>query len=637
MRKRGFTLIEVAIALAIFVVGALAVIRIFPPAYNVVQNSSSRNIATRLSDSILAQMKSDGSMPDAVFDINDAGNWYTSPIEDSWQDPQGKSVVGTSTKNDSLPKGPTQQAYEKSALMSYRFIRGEKHDIQNESSIDPANPPYVLTNFPYDSASGVNTYIEMDVDNVSMDSKGQLDFSRATSKNPITGATITFNGANDSNSDTGIGFYSATAQASRPPEFLIYKPGKDSVSGWTNFTNPSTLGLKLPLRSLISDGTGVVSTGTRYYVSYRWTIGSGSNIQQGVVDEPINIPADDLWANDINTYGVNSKVNTVLQGVVAYNNANIHVVAGSVQVKVRVDLARLPGTSDQAELGYLPIPILSDGAATPNYFHLQTPIYAEYLIPDHSSSSPADQFEYGWRNIFNQSVANGSDEVFLPVHLLDKTAVKAVALNTQTSPDTVLLPIMPASSSDFTLGKVSFAGSGGNQVRTTYRGTDSWARQISVTAASYVPYVNEADFGSTPYTLRNYSRSVMPAADPTHYYLPHEFWREYYWEPGSDTIYFHVSEAGKMMGVSFIDSAGKIWLNQVATIKETPEATPNANFAASKAVTLQFVDPNNPNNPLTVSSILGVRGVGVMARTAWLNGDQYDQAVVTGYRVANAD
>lgn len=645
MRKRGFTLIEVAIALAIFVVGALAVIRIFPPAFNVVQNSGYSNVATRLSDSILAQMKGDGSTPEAVFDIDDSGNWYSNPIEDSWQDPE-QSVVGTVTKNASLPNGPSQSSYEKSALMRYRFIRGEKHDVQNADSTDPANPPYILTNFPYDSTGGVNTYIEMVVSGVTMDSGGHLDFSRATSKNPITGATILFNGANDSNSDsaTAPDFYDANHQTSRPPEFLLYKPGKSSVAGWTNFINPSTTGLKLPLRSLISDGVNVISTGTRYYVSYRWTSGSGSNIKQGVVDEPLNIPADDLWKNDVDTYSVTSKVNTVLQGVVAYNNSNVHVVAGSVQVKVRVDLARLPGTADQAELGYLPFPILSDGAvlpALPTYFKLDTPVYLEYLVPDHSTTAPADQFQYGWRNIFDQSIANASNEVFLPVHLLDKDAVKAVAVDRNVSPNTASLPLAPdASNSDFTLGKLTFAGSANQQVRTSYRGTDGWARQVSVTAASYVPYVSSAAFGSTPYYVRNYSRPSPPAenlADTMHYYLPHEFWREYYWVPGSDTIYFHVSDAGKQMSVSFIDSTGKTWLDQVATIDKTPVATPATGFAATSAVPLQFIDPANPNNLLTISSVLGVRGVEIMARTAWLNGDKYEQAVVTGYRAANAD
>jgi len=644
MRKCGFTLIEVAIALAIFMVGALAVIRIFPPAFNVVQNSGYSNVATRLSDSILAQMKGDGSTPDAVFDIDDSGTWYDNPIEDSWQDPE-QSVVGTTTKNVSLPKGPTQNGYESSALMHYRFIRGEKHDIQNIDSIDSINPPYILTNFPYDSTGGVNTYIEMIVNGVTMDSQGHLDFTRATSKDPITGAIIPFNGATDSNSDsaTAPDFYDANHQSSRPPEFLLYKPGKSSVAGWTNFINPSTTGLKLPLRSLISAGTGVISTGTRYYISYRWTIGSASNIKQGVVDEPLNIPADNLWKNDVDTYTATSKVNTVLQGVVAYNNSNVHVVAGSVQVKVRVDLARLPGTSDQAELGYLPFPILSDGAvapAIPIYFKLNTPVYLEYLVPDHSSTNPSDQFQYGWRNIFNQSTANASN-VFLPVHLLDKTAVKAVGIDYNVSPNTVSLPLTPDdANSDFTLGKVNFGGSGSQQVRTSYRGIDGWARQISVTAASYVPYVSANGFGATPYNLRNYSRLVPPAlnaADSTHYYLPKEPWREYYWVPGSETIYFHVSDAGKQMSVSFIDNTGKVWLNQVATINQTPEATPNNDFAASKAAALQFIDPANPNNLLTISSVLGVRGVGIVARTAWLNGDHYEQSVVTGYRSANAN
>ncbi|MEO6909173.1 MAG: prepilin-type N-terminal cleavage/methylation domain-containing protein, partial [Abditibacteriaceae bacterium] len=153
MRKSGFTLIEVVIALFIFVVGALAVIRIFPPAYNVVQNSSYRNIATRLSDSILAQMKGDGSTPDAVFDINinSPGGWASNVVEASWPNPDPDvAVVGTSNTNGSLPDGASPNAYTASALNHFKYIRGESHYIQNSAGNDSAsNAPYLLTNFPY--------------------------------------------------------------------------------------------------------------------------------------------------------------------------------------------------------------------------------------------------------------------------------------------------------------------------------------------------------------------------------------------------------------------------------------------------------------------------------------------------------
>src|SRR5690606_22358200 len=135
---------------------------------------------------------------------------------------------------------------------------------------------------------------------------------------------------------------------------------------------------------------------TRYYVSYRWSdTSNGDNVQHGVVDEPLNLPDDSNWNNgDLN-------VNRVLRGVQSQNNTNIHVIAGSgIQVKVRVYLGIFDtsvATDDQANLGYVPLRVITnDGTVTGLPLMPEVPVYLDYLIPDHSSASPADQFEYGW-------------------------------------------------------------------------------------------------------------------------------------------------------------------------------------------------------------------------------------------------
>src|SRR4051812_21890708 len=96
-RRGGFTLIEVVIALAIFVFGALAIIRIFPPALGVIQNSGDRMVATNLNRTRLALYeKQSYRVPDAIVDEGTDG---TLP---NWRDAMPGSVAGT-RRNETLP------------------------------------------------------------------------------------------------------------------------------------------------------------------------------------------------------------------------------------------------------------------------------------------------------------------------------------------------------------------------------------------------------------------------------------------------------------------------------------------------------------------------------------------------------
>ncbi len=95
-RRGGFSLIEVAIAMAIFVFGALAIVRIFPGALGVVQNSEQRAIGQRMAQSTQARLLAQPrSIPYALFDTN--SNLTTSPA--AWSDFPG-SVFGTNTDDN---------------------------------------------------------------------------------------------------------------------------------------------------------------------------------------------------------------------------------------------------------------------------------------------------------------------------------------------------------------------------------------------------------------------------------------------------------------------------------------------------------------------------------------------------------
>ena len=81
--RRGFSLIEVAIALVIFVIGALAIIRIFPGALSVINNNGDQLVATNLSRSKVVALQSDKAVPDASF--NNRGATGVVFLDDFWQ------------------------------------------------------------------------------------------------------------------------------------------------------------------------------------------------------------------------------------------------------------------------------------------------------------------------------------------------------------------------------------------------------------------------------------------------------------------------------------------------------------------------------------------------------------------------
>lgn len=222
-RRSGFTLIEVAIALAIFVFGALAIVQIFPPALGVIRNNESRVTATQLGETLLARTagKPD-SVPDAIYD-GTVNTWNDYPV----------AVVGSPTRNGSLPTGMEAAQFDNSALGRFKFVDGERHTVRVNGAGDVK---WVMLNH---AAAPTNIWVdqEEEISGVQIDEDGKLNFTYATDSK-------------------GNSFASANpTRAGQQPD------GKSEANGVT------------------------------YYVSYKW-IDDGQ--MHGVIDEPLYL-YDRLW------------------------------------------------------------------------------------------------------------------------------------------------------------------------------------------------------------------------------------------------------------------------------------------------------------------------------------------------------
>ena len=159
-KSRGaFSLLEVAIALVIFVIGAIALLRIFPSGLNVLENSGNRRVAAQMSQNVLTSYNSGdlaSTTPDAIYDFNDTtGLWNDYPA----------SALGLRRQAGTVPVNPDDFNSAKDAL---KFISGERQGISNGA---------VYTNYPADRR--VDLLREGVVGNVAINSKGELDFRNA--------------------------------------------------------------------------------------------------------------------------------------------------------------------------------------------------------------------------------------------------------------------------------------------------------------------------------------------------------------------------------------------------------------------------------------------------------------------------
>lgn len=614
VRAAGFTLIEVVVAIAIFLIGALAIIRIFPPALGVIQNSENRTIGTNLSRSTLARFETEpGLVPDAVYDFVPAANGGPATVElaselggrPQWFDFYG-AVVGTISKNNSMPTGRSEAALIESALGRFRRIVAERHTVL----LDDSSPPkkFVLTRHPY--TGPVAIYTEDKVNGVKVDKDGVLDFSEARL------------------ASTGGPFHDTTTNATSDPK---YPPADRRSPLPTSSTNP--------------DG------GVMYYVTYRWREDvNGSERIQGVTDEPLYFPEN--GDTSLPTPG-----SQVWQG----QRLTDKVIPGEVNVRFtrRVGSYNPTGSTQDRDdfMGAVEIP---DVAATADISPGDI-VSLNYVVKD-------------WRWIVDEGppsqapVSDRSNPIPSPdtTPLLSRTLSIRGLDNEQTLQPTWVRSLITHTLPNGVTGvsrsswgnasdpngknatnqRLQYVNPKTSQVtfdlqsptliapraRTIYWTLDRWAQQTTVGARSYMPF------------------------DDARPDVEREKWREYHWGTAgaaeSNKLYFHPSEAGKSVLVVFqydhdptgatdyriavshftIDDrfTGSDRKVKIAGFSDTNVSDgPVAVVELTRPDGGLFDDSTSNNN---VVAIISVQGISTRARAAWLDNGRYTQAAAAGYR-----
>lgn len=620
----GFTLIEIMVALVIFVFGALAIVRIFPGALAVVQTSETRAIATRMAQATLARFESQPfSVPEAIYDYDSAF-----PITiGNFSDFNG-AVVGTASRNDSLPREParfedgdlptgnptysgtgSRFAISRTALGRFRRVTGETKRVALSGPSATANR-YITTRFPY-SSGGFALHRDHEIEGLRIGaSNGTFDFSDAII-------------AGDPNS--------------------IGDPA-DSQRPRTPYQNATLT----------------------YYISYRYIL---NNRIHGVVDEPIRFtpasPAAPVQA---------------LQGTLPGRQ----IVEGPIKARLREPITSPTFIQNNADRGYVNLGTASFTVVTTDLVDAGDLIGVDYVVSDWrwlvADDAPTEQTE----------VTPTTTGAILRVMRLPTKYVSDEPSGTETLHALILgrdlanRPIPPLTGS-WTAGAmanpqgespgtqpgcVEFLNQKTGRVllninydpvtptpltapraRVVYRNLDGSGHQLAVAAQSYVPFEPGAPYGTDH---------------------PRQPWREYFHNnaPQDRFLYFHPSEAGKSVMVSYeysdVDPSGntvyRTVTNAVVTINDELRTLAQTKTPVDSGFTLQahtasgavqtnrvavaelttlngeLIGPQSSDGGEVVSAnarvtaITSIKGVSVRARTAWFEGQRYSQATVSGYR-----
>lgn len=673
-RVAGFTLIEIIVAIAIFLIGALAIIRIFPPALGVIQNSENRTIGANLSRGTLATFSAEPNLvPDAVYDsaltfsttipddpggpatpeLTNPDNGFGPPGRPAWVDFNG-AVAGGIKDNNSLPKNE-RALIRDSALGHFRTIVGERHTVLVDDNNSPTNTgddrKFVLTRYPYTGIVAV--YVEDRVSGVKVESDGQLDFSEARL------------------ASSGESFHDENLPTANPPGDPRRPPND------TGSTFPGDL---VGRRG---------SDGVMYYVTYRWreAVNGGAERIQGVTDEPVYFPAN----NGTATFAppVSYRVWQGRRFAATSSTADDdNIIPGAVDVRfkhrIRFYTASPPssggittnvgGVPSDDFLGVVPlntnevrpgqtvsltytvkdwrwmvdegppsqIPVLDNRRDDPDMTP-DTPLLARTLpvrgLDDQQTlqntwvrslmlSTPDVGFtrisSSSWGEQGNSTAKGTTDQRLRQVNPKTSQVTFDVAFNVRVppqSPEPATAPRLIAP-----------------RARTIYWTLDRWAQQMTVGARSYLPFYNTAASqtppGGWPLTGR--------------YDVERERWREYSWSDRTSgsaadrygTIYFHPSEAGKsiLVNYQYLDGTVKSAIGHF-TVDERVDPVDIPGFStgysgASGRVSRAIITQPNTNPPVAanVVAIISVQGLSTRARTAWLDGGRYTQAASAGYR-----
>jgi Tfp pilus assembly protein PilV len=178
LRRGGFTLIEVAIALIIFVFGALAIIRIFPPGLGVIQNSGDQLTAVNMNRTILARNSKSAAPPDAIYDPLALESTHTF----------SGSIAGSARRNLSIPVATVTNPdldIIPTALSRFKNVVAERHAMPSGGAI--------FTQFRYETTP--LAFLEDSLSGVVLNPAGTLNLSGATQDS--NNAPYTAIGAND--------------------------------------------------------------------------------------------------------------------------------------------------------------------------------------------------------------------------------------------------------------------------------------------------------------------------------------------------------------------------------------------------------------------------------------------------------
>lgn len=543
-RPRAFSLLEVSIALAIFVFGALAVIRIFPGALKIISTGGDRQNAMGLNRATLARVQN--TPPLAVYDTQDGTDW-------KWQDGvsvngtyEPRAVLGSARRGYSLPRN-NEADFDRSALGSLRAIIGEGETVQEEKD----GKLFVLTQFPIfgDSSSPteVRVWKREALEGVTISDKGVLDLS---------GARL-----------------ASTGEAFTPPSGAIYYVSfryHDNGNLWGVSDAPAT-----------TSNTVIVPDANPKEPA----LGANTRVIAG------NVSA--ICAQRVDTIVANNEGNN--------KSGLVHLVGTGINVgdDLYVDY--------QADWGWIMQMGIPDavpeekpaGAMRPRQISLGAPYIEDratnsvYALCQTRKNGKPTFFEATWGE--NQNLS-GSEKLYTPTN----SDLRAGRLTFETG--------------NLATGE-TFGGA-----RVAFRTRDGWAQQMSLAASSYKPY------GCGPSTP-----SYLDAGEP---------WRDYDLDAANGILYFHGSEAGKSVLVTYTysDGTSQTTLRDRLLTIDDDAIRPvglSAGFAPSSyAAPLQLTDINGDAlAPNELTSITSVRGASLSIRTAWLDGSRYTQSFLTSMRL----
>lgn len=640
--RQGFSLIEVAIALVIFVIGALAIIRIFPGALSVIGNNGDQQIATNLNRTALARLKSENAVPYANFNIavNNDGTlqWrtadntnHTADFVNAGNPTNGDidaSVIGVPRFNNSLPTTEDiNTGVNNSALSRFRGIQGEQAQV---ITFTGSTDQYILTQFPLSLAKvnggTTDTLLaptisqEYTIGNARIDKQGNITFKDATIID-VNGKTIRLDAATDARD---VAKNTVTANSTIYVSYRYYNSaGKvwdindEALPITTAIASPNTPGKLTDATLTVNPPTTTRGAGVAYNMSNPNTTGAVAEIIDVRVKRFVSVGA----------FGTPSDP---APGTTGYPNL--------VQVgDARRGLVRLNTTvtTDTVTVDYIAdwSFLLQDGVPS---------IAANATYPALPPMPPAPL------NLTYRQLALGApfieDRVPVSVYslLIESGDVYKSGYGTvQPDPPSINRMVRandPQQREDeLRSGKVTFiVENSASRARVAYQTRANWVQQLAVAANAYKPYA-----------LRAVAGAASTVTEP---------WRDYYL--GDDNyLYFHAGEAGKTISISYrtTDDNGPLVERPFVISDEiinTPTGSP-ANVPASfnssgRVARVKLTDaqgrklPDNPNPPLVATdppqlvSIQAIKGTSVTMRTAYINGTKYTQALLTTNRGASS-